>query len=57
MARKQLSNSLSNGLEMPKVKVQELLDDAGISGTRRAETLSLEEWAQLWHRYDEVKQR
>ncbi|UCC16203.1 MAG: ribosomal RNA small subunit methyltransferase A [Dehalococcoidales bacterium] len=56
-ARKQLSNSLSNGLEMPKEKVQELLDDAGISPSRRAETLSLEEWAQLWHMYDEVKQK
>ena len=56
-ARKQLSNSLSNGLEMPKEKVQALLDDAGISGTRRAETLSLKEWAQLWYRYDGVKQQ
>lgn len=55
-ARKQLVNSLSNGLGVSKSEVQELLDKAGISGNRRAETLSLEEWALLWHLYDEVQQ-
>ena len=54
-ARKQLVNSLSNGLTMPKDEVQKLLDDAGISGNRRAETLTLEEWAHLWRIYDEGK--
>ncbi len=54
-ARKQLVNSLSNGLRVPKSNVQELLDDAGISSSRRAETLSLEEWAHLWSIYEEEK--
>jgi 16S rRNA (adenine1518-N6/adenine1519-N6)-dimethyltransferase len=54
-ARKQLVNSLSNGLGVPKSDTQELLADAGISGSRRAETLMLEEWAHLWHLYEERK--
>jgi 16S rRNA (adenine1518-N6/adenine1519-N6)-dimethyltransferase len=52
-ARKQLVNSLCNGLGVSKIDVQELLDDAKISGSRRAETLSLEEWARLWRLYEE----
>ena len=54
-ARKQLVNSLSNGLGASKSEMQELLDDAGISASRRAETLSLEEWAHLWRLYEEGK--
>jgi 16S rRNA (adenine1518-N6/adenine1519-N6)-dimethyltransferase len=54
-ARKQLANSLSNGLSIPKSEIQQLLDDAGITASRRAETLSLEEWASLWRRYEERK--
>lgn len=52
-ARKQLVNSLSNGLGVSKRDMQELLDHAGISASRRAETLSLEEWAHLWGLYEE----
>jgi 16S rRNA (adenine1518-N6/adenine1519-N6)-dimethyltransferase len=54
-ARKQLANSLSNGLGVSKSEVQELLDEAGISPNRRAETLALEEWAHLWRIYEEGK--
>jgi len=46
-ARKQIVNSLSRGLELPKQKVLSLLDKAEISPQKRAEDLSLEEWACL----------
>jgi 16S rRNA (adenine1518-N6/adenine1519-N6)-dimethyltransferase len=46
--RKQLRNSLSHSLEMPPGQVASLLEKAGIEAKRRAETLSLEEWRQLW---------
>jgi len=54
-ARKQLVNSLSNGLGVSKRELQALLDDTGISPSRRAETLSLEEWVNLWRVYEEGK--
>jgi 16S rRNA (adenine1518-N6/adenine1519-N6)-dimethyltransferase len=47
-ARKQLVNSLAQGLGLPKEEVLSLMEKTGIEPTRRAETLSLEEWAQLW---------
>lgn len=46
--RKQLRNSLAHSLEMPTGDVAMLLEKAGIGGKRRAETLSLEEWRELW---------
>jgi 16S rRNA (adenine1518-N6/adenine1519-N6)-dimethyltransferase len=46
--RKQLRNSLAHSLEMPPNQVASLLEKAGIKGKRRAETLSLEEWRELW---------
>ncbi len=46
--RKQLRNSLAHSLEMPPSQVASLLDKAGIEAKRRAETLSLEEWRELW---------
>jgi 16S rRNA (adenine1518-N6/adenine1519-N6)-dimethyltransferase len=46
--RKQLRNSLSHSLELPPGQVASLLEKAGIETERRAETLSLEEWRQLW---------
>lgn len=46
--RKQLVNSLSYGLKVPKTDVVRLLEQANIAPQRRAETLTLEEWAQLW---------
>jgi 16S rRNA (adenine1518-N6/adenine1519-N6)-dimethyltransferase len=46
--RKQLANSLAQGLGLPRVKILPLLGEAGIIPRRRAESLSLEEWAWLW---------
>jgi 16S rRNA (adenine1518-N6/adenine1519-N6)-dimethyltransferase len=46
--RKQIRNSLAHSLEMPPSQVASLLKKAGIESKRRAETLSLEEWRELW---------
>ncbi|HEX2923012.1 MAG TPA: 16S rRNA (adenine(1518)-N(6)/adenine(1519)-N(6))-dimethyltransferase RsmA [Chloroflexota bacterium] len=53
--RKQLHNSLSEGLWFPAGGVMELLSDAGIDPSRRAQTLTLEEWAQLYRCYQKLK--
>ncbi len=45
--RKQLRNALSSGLGVQKPEVDALLDAAHIDPQRRAETLSLDEWAGL----------
>jgi len=47
-SRKQLHNSLAQGLGVKPAEVVLLLDKAGIEPKRRAETLSLEEWARLY---------
>jgi len=47
-SRKQICNSLAQGLGLPKAEVLPLLEKAGIVPRRRAETLSLDEWARLW---------
>jgi GT2 family glycosyltransferase len=52
--RKQLQNTLSAGLRLPKAVVRDALTRAGIDPTRRAETLSLDEWGALcrsWRGY------
>jgi 16S rRNA (adenine1518-N6/adenine1519-N6)-dimethyltransferase len=54
-ARKQLGNSLAQGLDRPKVEVLPILEKAGIDSRRRAETLSIEEWARLWREYAKMK--
>lgn len=46
--RKQLANSLAQGLGVAKADALSLLEKTGIVPQRRAETLSLEEWARLW---------
>jgi 16S rRNA (adenine1518-N6/adenine1519-N6)-dimethyltransferase len=46
--RKQLPNSLSNGLKVPKTDVIPLLEQAGIDPKRRAETLTIDEWGVLY---------
>jgi len=46
--RKQLRNALAHSLEMPPSQVSLFLEKAGIDGKRRAETLDLEEWRELW---------
>ncbi len=45
--RKQLGNTLTTGLKMPKETVQIRLQAVRIDPTRRAETLSLQEWARI----------
>ena len=45
--RKQLRNSLAQGLSIKPVIAEEFLDGAGILSERRAETLSLKEWGDL----------
>lgn len=45
--RKQLANTLATGLDLPKDEVVRALAEAGIEHTRRAETLSMEEWTRL----------
>ena len=47
--RKTLRNSLSGGLRLPPTQVEEALAQAGIDPRRRAQTLSLEEWAAAAH--------
>lgn len=54
-ARKQILNSLAQGLKLPKPEVLEMLDKAGIEPRRRAETLSIEEWARLWQEFVKVR--
>ena len=46
--RKQLHNSLAHGLGVKPAEVALLLEKARIEPQRRAETLSLEEWARLY---------
>ena len=51
-ARKQVANSLAQGLGLPKAEVIALLKAAGIDPIRRAETFTLEEWGSLWRAYN-----
>lgn len=46
--RKQLRNSLSHGLSLETPLVADLLAQAGVDATRRAETLTLEEWGNIY---------
>src|SRR5258707_1760553 len=54
--RKQIHNSLARGLHRKDAEVQALLKAAGIDPGRRAETLSIEEWLQLWHQMEKICQ-
>jgi 16S rRNA (adenine1518-N6/adenine1519-N6)-dimethyltransferase len=47
--RKTLLNSLSSGLHVPKDLVVAACEKAGIEPIRRAQTLSLDEWHDLYH--------
>ena len=53
--RKQIANSLAQGLGLAKGDVLPLLGRANIASPRRAETMSLEEWARLWQVFEEKK--
>jgi 16S rRNA (adenine1518-N6/adenine1519-N6)-dimethyltransferase len=46
--RKQLHNSLTHGLHRKNEDIRSWLATANIVATRRAETLSIEEWLRLW---------
>lgn len=46
--RKTLSNSLSGGLHLPKEEISNLLGEAGIKPTARAQELSLQDWYTLY---------
>lgn len=50
--RKQLKNSISSGLNLKADQTGALFDMAQIDPRRRAETLTLEEWAQLTRAFD-----
>jgi 16S rRNA (adenine1518-N6/adenine1519-N6)-dimethyltransferase len=52
--RKQLANSLAQGLAIPKSEVISLLLKAGIASQKRPETLTIEEWARLENIFAEV---
>ncbi len=54
--RKQLGNSLAQGLGLTKTKALPLLKEADIMPQRRAETLTLDEWARLWQVFTGVEQ-
>jgi 16S rRNA (adenine1518-N6/adenine1519-N6)-dimethyltransferase len=53
--RKQIGNSLSQGLGLPKTVVLPFLEKADIDWQRRAEILTLEEWARLWRVFEEKR--
>jgi len=46
--RKQLRNSLSHGLGLAGPATAPLLESAGIDGSRRPETLTIEEWSRIY---------
>lgn len=46
--RKQLHNSLAHGLHQKDAVVRTWMEAAAINVSRRAETLSIEEWLRLW---------
>ena len=54
--RKQLHNALPQGLWLPPDSALDLLQEAGIDPMRRAQTLSLDEWATLTRVYLARKQ-
>lgn len=50
-ARKQVQNSLVQGLSMEKSEIISRLAAAGVQPSRRAETLSIAEWMRLWREF------
>ena len=56
-SRKQIANSLAQGLGIPKAEAFSLLERANIAPQRRAETFTLEEWAELWRVFQAEKER
>jgi 16S rRNA (adenine1518-N6/adenine1519-N6)-dimethyltransferase len=54
--RKQIGNSLAQGLELPKAECLSLLGKTNIVPQRRAETLTLDEWIKLWQIFTQVNE-
>jgi 16S rRNA (adenine1518-N6/adenine1519-N6)-dimethyltransferase len=54
-ARKQVANSLAQGLDIPKAEVLSLMQKANVSPQKRAEDLTLEEWSHLENIFAEAK--
>jgi 16S rRNA (adenine1518-N6/adenine1519-N6)-dimethyltransferase len=52
--RKQLRNSLAQGLGLPPAEVAGLLEKVGIDSRRRPETLSLGEWPRVWAEFSGI---
>ena len=52
--RKQLRNSLGNGLQIKNTEADQLLDQANLDPKRRAETLTLDEWGELTRVYERL---
>ena len=46
-SRKQIGNSIAQGLGLTKAEILPLLETASIVPQRRTETLNISEWAQL----------
>ena len=55
-SRKQIANSLAQGLGLPKPDVLPLLQKADIAPQRRAEALTIQEWARLWEVFHREKE-
>ncbi|MCA9346232.1 ribosomal RNA small subunit methyltransferase A [Candidatus Saccharibacteria bacterium] len=49
--RKTLRNALSGGLRLEKSEVEQLLSSAGIDASRRAQSLSLDEWYKIYSHF------
>lgn len=52
--RKQLHNSLANGLGMATEEVKAMISDAGIDSERRPATLSIDEWISLTRQWQKI---
>ena len=55
-SRKQIVNSLAQGLGLPKAEILSLLGRVDVAPQRRAETLTLEEWARLWRELTQARE-
>lgn len=53
--RKQVVNSLTHGTGLKKERIISLLKKSGIEPTRRAQTLSLDEWNGLWQQFQKIE--
>ena len=53
--RKQMVNSLARGTGLEKERIRSLLEESGVEPTRRAQTLSICEWDELWRQFQKIK--